>query len=50
MVSRKSPVPSTDVRASLLRGKEPQNKKIIGMKDFRVAPDSLKIQSFLWEH
>lgn len=27
MVSRKSPVPSTDARASLLGGKQPQNKK-----------------------
>lgn len=49
MVSKKSPLPSMGARTSLLGGKQaPKQKKIIGMKDFRMAPESLKIQSFLW--
>lgn len=48
MVSRKSPVQSAAARASLMGGKQLQSRKMIGMKDFGVAPESLMLQPFLW--
>lgn len=40
---------STAARASLMGGKQPQSRKTIRVRHFRVAPDSLVLQSFPWK-
>lgn len=39
---------SSAARASLWWDEQHQSRKMIGVKDFRVVPDSLMLQSFLW--
>lgn len=47
VVSRKAQCKAQTPELPGRGGKQPQSKKMIGMKDSRVAPD--KLQSFLWE-
>lgn len=39
---------SSAARASLTWDKQHQSRKMIEVKGFRVVPDSLMLQSFLW--